>query len=316
MDSNFEIPVLFVIFNRPDITYQVFDQIKKIKPKYLFIAADGPRNNIETDIDQCKKTRAIIESINWPCELKLLFRNENLGCGLAVCSAISWFFENVEQGIILEDDCFPDLSFFPFCGELLTKYKDDQNIYLISGTNFQNGILRGNGSYYFSNYPITWGWASWRRAWQHFNHEASDFTQSFSSGAIDHAFQSKTEKKFWKNLIRIANNKKHNIWDHQWFYAIWKNKGISITPNVNLIINLGFRKDAVHNALHDSKREPAKVKSIQFPLIHPIRKIETSADHFVYKNVFSHSIARIYRLIKENGVFITLNYAIKRILND
>ncbi|MDP3913230.1 MAG: nucleotide-diphospho-sugar transferase [Bacteroidota bacterium] len=314
MSLFFDTPILFLIFNRPDVTKRIFEQIRTIKPRYLYIAADGPRPGREDDLVNCRLTREIFNQIDWVCELKTLFRNENLGCGYAVCSSISWFFEQEEEGIILEDDCFPDLSFFQFCQELLDKYKDDEKIYLISGTNMQNGIKRGTGSYYFSNYPITWGWASWRRAWKDFSYEMPDFEKSFISGDFDHLFASTSEKFFWRKKLRKVKSEKKHIWDYQWFYAIWKNGGISIIPNVNLIINLGFRNKALHTFLKDSIREPTIVNSIKFPLIHSRQKIDHIADLYTYKNVFSHSIARLSRLTKENGIYSILKYTALKFL--
>lgn len=311
-DKKYTTPILFLIFNRPDVTRRVFEQIKKIKPSNLFIAADGPRSERPDDLILCQETRNIVEEIDWDCEVKTLFRNENLGCGFAVCSAISWFFEQVEEGIILEDDCMPESSFFEFCSELLGKYKDDDTIFMISGTNMQNGIRRGDSSYYFSNYPITWGWASWRRAWSRFSYDASDFEQSFNSGMLDHAFQSKKEKFYWKNKIGMVESKKRNIWDYQWFYAVWKNKGITIVPNSNQIINIGFENNGTHTFLRDSRREPSALNPIRFPLIHPTRKINSEADQYTFTNAFSHSISRFYRLFKENGLFAILKYTIRK----
>lgn len=188
----------FLIFNRPSITQNVFDQIKKIKPLFLFVAADGPRQEIEDDKINCELTKDIIKQIDWDCKLKTLYREENLGCGFAVSSAISWFFEHVEEGIVLEDDCLPEISFFQFCSELLTLYKEDEKIYIISGTNMQNGINRGNGSYFFSNYPITWGWASWKRAWNYFNHDIPNYDNCFKGGDLDKIFHSKKKNYFGK----------------------------------------------------------------------------------------------------------------------
>ena len=158
-------PVLFLIFNRPELTEKVFQKIQDAQPKYLFVAADGPRDNKYGEKDLCEKTRAVVlENITWECEVKTLFRTENLGCRTAVSSAINWFFENVEEGIILEDDTVPDNSFFSYCQALLEKYRNHEQIMMITGDNFQDGIKRGNGSYYFSRYVHIWGWASWRRA--------------------------------------------------------------------------------------------------------------------------------------------------------
>ena len=245
-----------------------------------------------------------------------MFRDENLGCGFAVCSAITWFFDQVEEGIILEDDCLPDLSFFRFCSELLAHYRDDDSVYVISGTNLQNGIKRGNSSYYFSNYSITWGWASWRRAWKKFSYDIPDFEQSFNSGQLDHFFQSNSERKFWQNRIQKVETEKRNIWDYQWFYAIWKNKGYGITPNVNLVTNIGFRNNASHTFLKDSIREPSVSFQISFPLIHPVKKIDHIADKYTFKNAFSHSFDRFLRLLMENGFISIVKYILSKFLRN
>jgi hypothetical protein len=279
---------------------------------HLYVAADGPRPGREDDKINCALTRAIINQVDWDCEVKTLFRDENLGCGFGVCSGISWFFEQVEEGIVLEDDCLPDISFFPFCNELLNKYKEDEDIYLIIGSNMQNGVKRGDASYYFSNYPITWGWASWRRAWNHFSYEIPHFHQSFKSGDLNHVFQSFQEKSYWRKKVKLGVTEKRNIWDYQWWFAIWKNKGITITPNTNLIVNLGFRNDGSHIFLHDSLREPSISNPIQFPLVHPKNKIINKfADQYTYKNIYSHSLFRLLRLTRENGIAVILKYAFK-----
>jgi len=155
-------PVLFLIFKRLDTTKQVFEQIKKAKPPRLYIAADGPRDYVEGEAEKVKAAREyVLSNIDWNCEVKTLFREKNLGCGKAVSEAITWFFENEEQGIILEDDTVPSQSFFWFCEELLNRYKDEKKVWHIGGTNFQDGIIRGNGDYYFSALNHIWGWASW-----------------------------------------------------------------------------------------------------------------------------------------------------------
>ncbi len=311
MIQNFNIPVLLLIFNRPDVTQRTFNSIKAVNPKFLFVAADGPRPGRADDTINCKLTKAIIDQVDWDCEVKTLYREENLGCGFAVCSAISWFFEQVEEGIVLEDDCLPEISFFPFCSELLSRYKEDESVYIISGTNMQNGIIRGDASYFFSNYPITWGWASWRRAWNKFSYNIPDFEKSFNSGDLDHAFQSKREKSYWKTKVKQSETEKKNIWDYQWWFAIWKNGGIAITPNVNLVLNLGFRNTGAHSFLYDTIREPSITFPVLFPLIHPKNKIiNRKADLFTYKNVYSHSLSRFIRLTRENGLIRILKYTI------
>ena len=160
----FDTPVLFIIFNRPETTSLVFEQIKKVQPKYLFIAADGPRSNMPGELELCNAAREIVlNGIDWDCKIKTLFRTENAGCKKAVSKAINWFFDNVEQGIILEDDCLPDQKFFTFCKEMLWEYKDDMDIIAINGCNF-NYHKNDDEGYFFSRYMNVWGWATWKRA--------------------------------------------------------------------------------------------------------------------------------------------------------
>jgi len=273
MKESFLTPVLFLVFNRPDKTQLVFEQIRAIKPKFLYIAADGPRMNKEKEFQKCNEVRAIVENIDWDCEPKFLYRDENLGCSTAIVSAIDWFFENEEFGIIFEDDCLPDLSFFPYCSELLEKYKDDKRVMMISGTNL--GMKSGSSSYFFSKYGQIWGWASWRRAWV-------NFERNVQINDKDIKYNSFQEKKFWKrNFSRI-------IWDVQWaIYSIWKNNGIAILPNVNLISNIGFDSDATNYTDENSANAKIRTSSIDFPLVHPnIIKINPEFDNKLFKQIF------------------------------
>jgi len=189
-------PILFLIFNRPDTTQKVFNAIRKAKPKQFFIAADGSPPDREGEIEKCQKSRKIATSVDWDCEVKTLFRDKNLGCKIAISSAIDWFFENVEEGIILEDDCLPHQSFFWFCQELLEYYRNDTRIMHISGDNFQFGRKRGEGSYYFSKYSHVWGWATWRRAWKCFDINMKSFEEFKAENQINSIFQSKQQQKY------------------------------------------------------------------------------------------------------------------------
>ena len=307
--NSFNIPVLFLIFNRKEVTKQVFEQIRKIRPKYLYVAADGPRANKVADKLNCEETRAIINQIDWDCELKTLFRNNNLGCGPAVASAIDWFFDNVEEGIILEDDCFPDLSFFSYCKELLEKYRNTDIVKFIGGNNFQNGNIRGNESYYFSRYPTSWGWAGWRRSWKLFNHDISEAKQSIQDGNLNSIFNSKQEKEHWKNSLEMANTDGKGIWDFHFYYAIWKNNGYCITPNKNLVINLGFFDGGTHYFLKDSTKTNPKCETISIPLIHPNTiEINKEADKYTFHHFYSHSIQRAIRIFRENDLTSIFRY--------
>ena len=312
MNNRFETAILFLVFNRPDTTQQVFNKIKEIKPKYLFVAADGPRSDKPGEDKKCLETRNIIKQIDWDCELKTLFREINLGCGVAVSEAITWFFDSVEEGIILEDDCLPDLSFFPYCEQLLRTYRNEDKIFFIGGNNFQNGIKRGDGSFYFSNYAHIWGWATWRRAWQKYDLDMNGFPGIFNSGGLDHVFQSNAEKKYWENIFFQTKQKKTNTWDYQWTYTIWKNKGLAITPNTNLVINLGVMDNSTHNFLKDGFREKTTLNSIEFPLIYPSIYVDKEADRNTFENKYALSTKRVSRIVKENGILPTLKYLFKR----
>lgn len=305
---NKKVPVLFVIFNRPDTTERVFSAIRQYQPDKLYIAADGPRECRENEAKLCKDTRDIVKKIDWNCDVKTLFQDKNVGCGVCVSSAISWMFEFEEFGTILEDDCLPDSSFFPYCEELLIKYKENSNIFLVSGSNFQNGHTRGEGSYYFSHYAGIWGWATWRRAWKFFSHEFDNLDETFKNGSLDHVFQSRSEKKFWYQKFKETRDLSHNIWGNHWLYAVWKNNGMGIVPNNNLVLNLGFSNSGTHVFLNDSLREPKINGSIKLPLIHPLITIEKDADKYIFNYVYSHSIRRILRLVKENGVYSFLKH--------
>ena len=306
---NKKAPVLFIIFNRPDTTEKVFRAIREYQPNKLYIAADGPRNNRDNEAKLCAATRDIVTKIDWDCEVKTLFKDKNVGCPIGVSSAITWLFEHEEYGIILEDDCLPDSSFFPYCEELLIRYKDDTSVFQISGTNLQNGQQRGTGSYYFSHYSGIWGWATWRRAWANFTFDLSDVDEIFATGELDHVFQSKAEKLFWfKRLKKESLKVVCDTWDYHWLYNEWKSKGMGIAPNLNLISNIGFDNSSTHTFLKDSMREPEVNRPIEFPLQHPQKIIDFSADYYIYKNVFSHSIARYFRILTENGIFSCVKY--------
>ena len=203
----FDTPILFLIFNRPDTTAQVFERISALRPKYLYIAADGPRKNKKTDVENCRQTRNIVQNIDWHCEVKILFQEKNLGCGKAPATAITWFFDHVEEGIILEDDCLPDPSFFTFCQTLLGYYRTDARVALLSGNAHYPGSLPPE-SYYFLKYPATWGWATWRRTWQQYDYELNNLPTN-----------SILFSEFWNvTFDKIYHKKMTTCWDYQLYY--------------------------------------------------------------------------------------------------
>ena len=263
------VPVLFIVFNRPDETKRVFERIAEAKPKKLYIAADGPRLKNESDLEKCKTVRKIIlDKIDWECEVKTLFRENNLGCRVAVSSSIDWFFSQEEEGIILEDDTLADISFFSFCEELLKKYRNDTRIGMISGDNFGFGFKRNIDSYYFTRYTHIWGWATWRRVWEGYSVDIPDYTKFREENWLEDIFSEEREIEFWKSNFDKVGLQKFDTWDFQFVYHNLKNGRLNIMPAVNLITNIGFNSNATHTT-GESKYGNLKAESMKFPLIHP-----------------------------------------------
>jgi hypothetical protein len=292
-------PVAFIIFNRPDTTERVFAEIAKAKPTKLLVVADGARVHKEGEAEKVAKTRAIIDRVDWPCEVLTNYSDVNLGCKVRVSSGIDWVFEQVEEAIILEDDCLPDPTFFRFCQEMLDLYKNDQRIGLISGNNFQFGKKTGGASYYYSRYNHIWGWASWRRAWKHYDNEAKIWPELKNSGLLEICAYSKNEQKYWSRAFDGVFNKRIDTWDYQWTLTMWSQGMLSILPNVNLISNIGFGSDATHtkgaSMFANLKRQP-----MSFPLDHPKLFIaDKVADRYTSRHMFNTSIlAKILSKLK------------------
>jgi len=238
--------VLFLVFNRPDTTMRVFETIRQAKPPRLYVAADGPRQGREGEAVRVAKVRKIATAVDWPCEVKTLFRNENLGCKRAVSGAITWFFEHEKQGIILEDDCFPHPDFFLFCETLLERYATDERIWVVTGNNFQDGQQRSDGSYYFSKYNHCWGWATWRRAWQHYQGDLPFWSEWKKSADWIHKNLDTVERKYWAQIFDRVHAGQIDSWAYPWTASVWHHGGLTATPNVNLVSNIGFGGDATH----------------------------------------------------------------------
>jgi hypothetical protein len=290
-------PVLFAVFNRPDTTKKVFAEIRKYKPNKLFIAADGPRKNKQVDIEKCIETRKITEVVDWPCEVKRLYRNKNLGCKLAVSDAISWFFKNVEEGIILEDDCLPDETFFVYCSILLKKYRNDSKVMHIGGNNFQNGIHRGekDASFYFSKFPHIWGWATWRRSWKYYTPDIGNWrTEKPNNMFSGMGF---IEKLFWTENFTLVEKDLIDTWDYQWVYAIWKNFGICVTPNHNLVVNIGIGKDSTHTKTYNNVIARVRLEPINKITFPKIISIDTEADKYTSRKTFGASLQNLWKIL-------------------
>ena len=281
-------PILFLIFNRPDTTKVVFESIRKVKPSRLYVASDGARSNNDDEDQKVIMAREIATAVDWDCDVKTLFRKDNLGLKSAVSNAIDWFFEQEEEGIILEDDCVPDSSFFFFCQETLMKYKKDTRIMAISGDNFQDGIRRTEKSYYFSCYPHCWGWATWKRAWKLYDGNLSDWQEVKAKGLIGSiGGDNRTFVAYWSKIFDQCYSGKIDSWAYPWTYSCWLQSGLTILPSVNLVTNIGFGENATHTKGHNSRSADFSASGIQLPLSHPAYVIRDAiADRYTDTNHF------------------------------
>ena len=274
--------VLFLVFNRPDTTAQVFEAIRQAKPPRLYVAADGPREGREGEAERVARVREIATAVDWPCQVKTLFREENLGCKYAVSGGITWFFENEEQGIILEDDCLPHPDFFGFCETLLERYASDERVWVITGDNFQIGQKRGEGAYYFSRYNHVWGWASWRRAWQKADMDIKFWPEWKHSAAWQATMPDKVERKYWSKIFDRMYRAEIDTWDYPWTASVWFHGGLTATPNVNLVSNIGFGPDSTHTANPNDPNANRKTMPLE-EIIHPSDvKRDKQADLFTF----------------------------------
>lgn len=288
-------PVLFLVFNRPSTTKRVFEAIRAARPPRLYVAADGPRQGRVGEVQLCQEVRDIATAVDWPCEVKTLFRKENLGCKMGVSTGIDWFFEHEEEGIILEDDVLPLPSFFPYCDELLERYRNDKNVWMISGSNLIPGQISLNESYFFSKNALIWGWASWRRAWQQYDVKMTAWPQLKQQAWLNSVFPGqRLLVSHWTYLFDELYAGKRDTWDYQCAYTCWRTNSVTITPAQNLTENLGFGASATHT----SSEKPdfllkAVPQDLTFPLIHPqSQKPNAKADLLVFEKVHGVTILK------------------------
>ncbi len=282
-------PIAFIIFNRPQTTQQVFEVIRQAQPPKLFVIADGARSEKPGEAEKCTATKAIINRVDWDCEVLTNYSAVNLGGRKRIYSGLNWVFDHVEEAIILEDDCLPHPTFFRFCEELLKRYRDDEQVMFISGNNFQFGRQRTEYSYYFSRYTHNWGWASWRRAWQHYDDHMSQWPEAKKNKWLNHFLGNENAAQYWENIFEAAYREvmKHG-WDYRFLFACWIHHGFSILPHTNLVSNIGFGADATHTKDAGSSLANMSVEAMQFPLKHPTEiRYQTQADLFTESILFS-----------------------------
>jgi hypothetical protein len=305
-------PVAFIIFNRPDRTAKVFEAIRQARPPMLLVAADGPRVDRIGEAEKCAETRSIIDRVDWPCEVLTNYSDINMGMKHREATAFSWVFEIVEEAILLEDDCLPHPTFFPYCEEMLRHYRYDQRIMTISGDNTPLGNSRNRqtqNSYYFSIYPRTWGWATWRRAWQHYDIEMKQWPSIRDEKWLEDILRNSGEVKYWKSTFQSGYDG-FNTWDYQWVLCCWLRNALSIIPTNNLITNLGFDQHGTNTTEINDPRSLVPTQAMQFPLQHPPFMIpDRQADRFTRHHVYmlpNSFLVRAKRKINNSKPFETL----------
>ncbi len=297
--SNVSTSIIFIIFNRPSLTQSVFNIIASVKPSRLFVIADGPRSNKIGEQEKCNLARSVIDAVDWPCEVFKNYSDVNLGCNKRISSGLDWVFSQVEEAIILEDDCLPHPSFFRFCDELLEQYRHDSRIFTVSGNNFQFGLQRTNHSYYFSRYNHCWGWATWRRAWNLYDIEMQQWPEVRDNHWLNDWLDDPLEVRYWSRKFQSVYENRIDTWDFRWTFACWIQSGLSILPNVNLVSNIGFDDGGTHNRYSKNPYANIPTEALSFPLRHPPFVIrDRQADRFTQANQFG-LIARGQRKIRQ-----------------
>ena len=290
-------PVVLFIYKRLSNLERICSVLRSIQQRELYIIADGAKSQLDQEIVQ--DTRAKLESlIDWPCNVHKNYAKTNLGLKERFGTGIDWVFKNSDRAIIIEDDCIPDRTFFKFCDELLEKYKDDERVMTISGNNFQFGQKKSADSYYFSRYPHVWGWATWKRAWEKYDSDISDWPDRRNSNWLKETTRGFMISKFWKYIFDRLYGGKINTWDYQLTYACFKNHGLNIIPVVNLVTNVGYGSDATNIKKHN-KTIGVTTVAMQFPLVHP-KGFETDdiADSRINNLVYLHPLGKISLLVK------------------
>ncbi|KGE03821.1 glycosyltransferase family 2 protein [Pseudohaliea rubra] len=301
-------PIAYIVFNRPQHTEQTFQVLREQRPSQLFIIADGPRPGHPTDAERCAAVRAIVEQVDWPCEVQRNYAESNLGLKQRVSSGLDWVFEQVERAIVLEDDCVAHVDFFRFCETLLERYAEDERVAVVTGNNFQNGRRRGEASYYFSKYNHCWGWATWRRAWKHYQGELPFWPAWSASDAWPQYTPDKVERRYWEGIFKRVRAGQIDSWAYAWTGSVWYHGGLTATPNVNLVSNIGFGLDSMHTAAADSPHAAMATGALG-DLIHPKAIAQDqAADRYVFDHTFGGRWQRLpwslLRLPRRTGGYL------------
>lgn len=279
-------PVAVLIFNRPETTKHTLSSVFEARPEKLFVIADGPRPGTD-DLEKCEAARACVDDFDWQCDVVKNYSEVNLGCGMRPASGLDWVFQQVDRAIILEDDCLPEASFYRFCEELLDRYQDEHRVAMISGNNFQSGKRRSEYSYYFSRYTHIWGWATWKRTWQHYDFQMREWQKLRETKWLEDVLQNQPAAAFWHNLFDNVRNK-GSVWDFQWAFSCWLHDQVAVLPQVNLVSNIGWGEAATHTKDPNNPAAFLPTFAMDFPLRHPSAiTIDREADNFTFATLFA-----------------------------
>lgn len=283
-------PVALAIFNRPQQLREVFDAVRRAQPRRLFVIADGPREDRPGEKDLCAQARAITEQVDWDCRVERNYAQTNMGCGRRLSSGYDWLFSQVDRAIIIEDDCVADPSFFPFCEQMLERYADDERVMHITGRSIYADPPPRPYSYYFSHQLDCWGWATWARAWKHYDFNISLWPQVRDERWLKGLLRDPRAVRFFMQLFdRIHGDiATWTTWAHQWNFACFAQHGLAIRSYNNLVKYVGF-DDATHAYMWgDDKEADLPVKPLEFPLKHPpCPMMDPEADELNYDRIFS-----------------------------
>lgn len=290
--DTFKVPVLLIGYKRVSTMLRVIESLRAVRPKSLYFAANAPNPLNPDERAMCTAVRKLVEQIDWNCEIATLFRSTHLSAKDSISQAIGWFFEQVDQGIILEDDCVCEPSFFPFCQQLLDRYSDEPTVMHIGATNFRGGSRSGGASYFFSRYAYVWGWATWRRAWRNFTLDLEEIPEPELRQILYERFKRKRDQDYWRILYRYLKSGNLDTWDGQWNIAVFRRRGLCVVPSVNLVRNIGFGPESTNTGNRDNIFAEMPASALSLPLKHA-NAISTCAaeDDWVADNVFGVSKA-------------------------
>ena len=295
--AGLQVPVVLLMFNRPDYTRLVFQRVREVRPARLLVVADGARKDRPGEESLCQMTRDIIGEVDWPCQVERNFSVENQGCGRRVSSGLDWVFSQVDEAIILEDDCLPDLTFFAFCETLLARYRLDERVLSISGDNLLPGRTSQEASYRFSRVGHIWGWATWRRAWSYYDFKMRTWPEFRRDGGMSRLFgEYPRMQRCWTGWLEATYLGKIDTWDYQWFYTAFARGGIHILPRRNLVTNIGFSANATHTTNITAWEANLPAYQADQPLRHPEHiAVDIQADRETFRQAVPPFHLRLWR---------------------